>query len=56
MASTENLDAPLKGELAHEIGIRELLRCPKSEALYFCQRQFSIKWDEVNSCPAALAA
>ena len=28
---TEELDAPLKAELAHQIGIRELLKCPQSE-------------------------
>ena len=27
---TKDLDASLKGELAHQIGIRELLKCPQS--------------------------
>jgi len=56
MASTENLDAPLNGELAQEIGIRELLKCLQSERLLLFSEIVSIRWDEANSCPAALAA
>ena len=50
---TEDLDASLNGELAHQIGIRELLKCPQSEVFCFLLEAVRIRWDEVNSCPAA---
>ena len=53
---TEELDAPLKAELAYPSKIRELLKCPQSETFLLLLEALRIRWDEVNSCPAGLAA
>ena len=36
----KNLDAPLNGELAHQIGIRELLKYPRSERFLLLPEAF----------------